>query len=125
MAPGAYHRQMFLPAPWLLATALVIAFLVLLPARRLQLAGLSGRSIGLYALSLWLLASAVLIRPGVTRFLIPILIIAYIAPFVAGPERIARILRVTRRDRIPPPQPPMKNITPPDERIDDDPPAPR
>lgn len=116
---------MFLPAPWLLATALVIAFLVLLPARRLQLAGLSGRSIGLYALCLWLLAFAVLIRPGVTRFLIPILIIAYIAPFVAGPERIARIARVTRRGRIPPPQPPMKDVTPPGERTGDDPPAPR
>jgi len=121
----AYHRRVFLPTPWLLAVALVLGLVVLLPARRLQLAGLSSRSIGLYAVCLWLLAFAVLVRPGVTRFLIPILVIAYIAPFVAGPERIARF---ARRGRIPPPNPPappMKNVTPPSERIDDDPPSPR
>jgi len=118
-APRPYHRVVLLPAPWLLAVALVIGLLVLPPARRLHLAGLSAWSIGLYALCLWLLASAIVIRPGVTRFLIPILIAAYIAPFVAGPERIARVARRGRRG--PPPPPPMKNVTPPGERIDDGP----
>ena len=117
-----YHRRVLLPAPWLIGVALLLGFFVLLPARRLQLAGLSGRSIGLYALCLWLLGFAVLVRPGVTRFLIPILLIAYIAPFVAGPERIRR---VARRGRIAPPRPPMKDVTPADERIEDDPSAPR
>lgn len=120
-APEPYHRRVFLPAPWLLAVALVLGLVVLLPARRLQLAGLSGRSIGSYALCLWLLAFAVLVRPGVTRFLIPILIIAYVAPFVAGPERIARVAR--RGRRRPPPSPPIKNVTPPSDRIDGGPSA--
>jgi uncharacterized membrane protein YedE/YeeE len=117
--PEPYHRRVLLPAPWLLALALVLGLLVLPAARRLQLAGLSGRSIGLYTLFLWLLALAVAIRPGVTRFLIPILIVAYIAPFVAGPERIARVTRRGRRGPPgPPPRPPIKDVTPPTERID-------
>jgi hypothetical protein len=110
-----------LPAPWLIALALLIGFAVLPPARRLQLGGLSGRSIGLYALFLWFLAMAVLVRPGVTRYLIPILLLAYIAPFVAGPDRIARISRRGRGG--PPPRPPVKDVTPPSERIDGGPPA--
>jgi hypothetical protein len=57
---------------------------------------------------------AVILRPGVTRFLIPILLVAYIAPFVAGPDRIARW---NRRRGGPPPRP-IKDVTPPTERID-------
>ena len=56
-----------MPAPWLLALGLVIGLLVLIPARRLQLAGLSSRTIGLYALSLWILAMVVAIAPTATR----------------------------------------------------------
>jgi hypothetical protein len=112
----AYHQPVLLPAPWFLALALVAGLLVLLPARRLQLAGMSGRTIGTYALFVWLLGLAVIARPGVTRFLIPILLIAYIAPFVASPERIERITR--RRGRGDPPRPPIKDVTPPSERID-------
>ena len=104
----------FLPAPWLLALALGVAFAVLLPARRLQLGGLSSRAIGIYALFVWALGMAVVIRPGVTRFLIPILLVAYIAPFVAGPDRIARW---SRRRGGPPPKE-LKDVTPPSERID-------
>ena len=29
---------------------------------------------------------------GVTRFLLPILVVAYIAPFVVGPERLSRLV---------------------------------
>ena len=116
-----YHRRVFLPAPWLLAVALALGLVVLLPARRLQSAGLSRGSITLYALFLWLVGFALVVRPGATRFLVPILIIAYIAPFVAGPERIARVARRGRRG--PPPPPPIKNVTPPTERLDDGPPG--
>ena len=100
-----------LPAPALLALGLVIALLVLLPARRLQLAGLRGRSIGAYAVVVWALAFLLAVRPAATRFLIPILVIAYVAPFIVAPERLSRIARRGRED---PPQPPMKNVTPPD-----------
>ncbi len=106
---------MLIPAPWFLALALVVALVVLLPARRLQLGGLSGRAIGIYVLFVWALGMAVIVRPGVTRFLIPILLVAYIAPFVAGPDRIARF---NRRGRRGPPARPMKDVTPPTERID-------
>lgn len=105
-----------LPAPALLAVGLVIGLLVLLPARRLQLGGFSDRSIGLYALCLWALAFALAVRPGATRFLIPILLIAYLAPFVVAPERLARVVR---RGRVGPGEkPPIKNVTPPDEPIE-------
>lgn len=103
---------MLIATPWLIAIALGLGLLVLLPARRLQLAGFAGRSIGAYALFLWLIAFFVAIRPGATRFLIPILVIAYIAPFVVAPERVARVLRI-RRVRREPPAPAVKNVTPP------------
>lgn len=101
-----------LPAPWLLALGLVLGLLVLIPARRLQLAGLSRRTIGLYALTLWALAMLVAIRPAATRIVIPMLLIAYVAPFVVAPDAISRI---ARRGRIDPPPPPIKDVTPPDD----------
>src|SRR5262245_15262978 len=100
-----------LPAPALLAIGIAIALVVLIPARRLQLAGFRARWIGLYALCLWALAFLLAIRPTATRFLIPILVVAFIAPFVVAPERLSGIVRRGRGD---PPRPPMKNVTPPD-----------
>jgi hypothetical protein len=107
-----------LAPPWLLALGLVLGLLVLLPARRLQLAGLAPRTIGLLALTLWSLAMFVAIRPGATRVLIPILLLAYLAPFVAAPERVGRILR--RGGRPGGGRPPMKNVTPPDPDLSAD-----
>jgi hypothetical protein len=105
-----------MPAPWLLALAFVLGLIVLIPARRLQLAGSSGRVTGGYAAFLWLMAMTIAIRPVGLRFLLPILLIAYLAPFVAGPERVARVMS---RRRQPDPRP-MKNVTPPEDRPPDD-----
>jgi hypothetical protein len=102
-------------SPVLLALALVLALIVLLPARRLQLAGLSGRVIGLYAVCVWALAFFLAIRPVAAKFLIPILIIAWVAPFIVAPERVAGLVRRVRGPRDEPPHPPMKNVTPPDD----------
>ena len=108
-----------MPAPWLLALALVIGLLILVPARRLQLAGLTPRTIGLYALTLWLLAMIVAVQPVATRVLVPILLISYIAPFVAAPDTVRRVLRQGDRPGPGRPsggfpgRPPMKNVTPP------------
>ena len=119
-APGGagpdslYDRGVMIP-PWLLAVALVLGILVLLPARRLHLAGLSSRTIGLYALGLWLLGFMLTVRPVGAQFLVPIVLLAYIAPFVAAPERINRIMRRGRPRN--PPRPPMKNVTPPDDPV--------
>jgi hypothetical protein len=105
-----------MPAPWLLALGLALAMIVLIPAKRLQLAGVSGRVTAAYAIALWLLGMAIAIRPIGIRFLLPILLIAYLAPFIAGPDRVARVLA---RRRVDPP--PMKNVTPPDQQPPDDP----
>jgi len=111
------------PPPWVLAVAIVLALIILIPARRLQLAGLSSRAIGLYALGLWALAMLLVIRPAAVRFLVPILLAAYLAPFVAAPDAVARILRRGRGGRGPdvlgPERPPMKDVTPPDDRAAD------
>ena len=108
-----------LAPPWLLALALVLGLLVLIPARRLQLAGVPPRTIGLLALTLWALAMLVAISPGASRILIPILLVAYLAPFVAAPDRVGRILRRGGGPGGPGgqpggPRPPVKNVTPPD-----------
>jgi len=100
-----------LAPPWLLALGLVLGLLVLVPARRLQLAGLAPRTIGLLAATLWALGMLVAIRPVASRFLIPILLIAYIAPFVAAPDRLGRVLG-RGGARGPAARPPMKNVTP-------------
>ena len=101
--------------PWLLALGLVLGLLVLLPARRLQLAGLAPRTIGFFAFLLWSLGMLVAVSPGGARILIPILLIAYLAPFVAAPDRVGRILR---RGGGPGGRgggaAPIKNVTPPD-----------
>jgi len=105
-----------MPAPWLLALGLVLALIVLIPAKRLQLAGVSGRVTGAYAIALWLMGMLIAIRPVGIRVLLPILLIAYLAPFIAGPDRVARVLARRRLD-----PPPVKNVTPPDERPPDEP----
>ena len=108
-----------LAPPWLLALGLVLGLLVLIPARRLQLAGLAPRTIGLLALTLWALAMLVAISPGGARVLIPILLVAYLAPFVAAPDRVGRILR---RGGSGGPRggarPEIKNVTPPESEAE-------
>ena len=37
------------------------------------------------------------IRPVLTRVLVPILLVLYLAPFVTAPDRVAGIVRRTRR----------------------------
>ena len=126
---------MVLPAPWLLASGfLLLGLSVLLPARRLYDGGISSGVITGYALILWLLGLFVLWRPIGGKFLVPILLIAYIAPFVAGPDRIARLGRIqsgrrggkgrrTRWARVRHQKPPMKNVTPPEEPEPETPPV--
>ena len=106
-----------LPAPWLLALALVVGLLVLIPVRRLQLAGFSARTTGLYALVVWGLAMLVAIRPVGMRIVVPMLLVAYLAPFVGAPDQVRRL--VDRGRRRPPGgrpggAPPMKDVTPRD-----------
>jgi hypothetical protein len=109
-----YHQAVPLePLP--IIVGLIVALLVLLPARRLQLAGVRSRWIATYFVVTWALGFLLALRPFAARFLVPILVLLYIGPFVAAPERMTQIVRRTRTGgRGDPPRPPMKNVTPPD-----------
>ena len=80
-------------SPLLLLVVLVAALVGLIPVWRLRIAGWPRRWLVvawvLYAGAIFLAVRA----PVATRFLLPILVLAYVAPFVAGPERLTRVLR--------------------------------
>jgi len=103
-----------LPAPWFIALALLIGLLVTLPARRLHLGGLPRGIVASYAVVLWMLAMVMAVRPIGGRFVLPFLLVLYLAPFVAGPDRLRRLVRRPPHER----RPPMKDVTPPDQRLD-------
>jgi hypothetical protein len=94
--------------PVLLLIVLVAALLGLIPVWRLRIAGWPTRWLVLawvaYTASIFLAIRA----PLVTRFLLPILVLAYVAPFIAGPDRLSRVLR-----RRPEPPRPIIDVTPP------------
>jgi hypothetical protein len=79
-------------SPALLLAILVACLLALLPVWRLRHAGWPARWLFVawlgYALAILLLIGF----PGPLRFLAPVLVLAYLAPFVAGPERLTRVL---------------------------------
>ena len=81
----------------LLVSLLVAGLLALLPVWRLRVAGWPPR---------WLLAAGSCTRVGIfvvraaagrCRFVLPIVVLAFVAPFVAGPERLTRVLVGRRR----------------------------
>lgn len=98
--------------PALIAIVLVTALLVLVPTRRLYLAGWSPTVVAGYFLATWAVAVAVAWAPGRTRFLVPILLVAYLAPFVTLRPGIDRLLGRPPRGTEP------RNVTPPDDRPD-------
>ena len=99
----------------------------------MRLAGWPRRSLAI-AWAVYAVAILFAIRfPLSARFLVPILVLAYVAPFVAGPERLARVLGGRRPeargvviDVTPRPFPGLPE--PPDEvadgDVDDDDPGP-
>lgn len=100
-------------SPALLALLLVLALLALLPARHLHLAGWSGRAVLAYYLILLALAlSAIELRPA-ARFLVPILLIAYLAPFVTTGDGLRRLIGTRPSGRRRPVDRPPKDVTPP------------
>jgi hypothetical protein len=94
--------------PGLLALFLVAGLVGLIPVWRLRAAGWSAGALAtcwiLYTLGIF-----VAVRfPGPFRLVLPILVVAYVAPFIAGPERLSRVL-----GKRTPAVPPVKNVTPP------------
>jgi hypothetical protein len=93
--------------PLLLVTLLVAALVALIPVWRLRVAG--WRPGWLFAAWLvYAIGIVVAIRlPVASRALLPILVLAYVAPFVAGPARLTRVFGVR-----PAPPNPVINVTP-------------
>jgi hypothetical protein len=93
-------------SPGLLVLLLAASLLALIPVWRLRVAGWPPR----WLLTAWILyALGILVAVrfvGVGRFMLPILVLAYLVPFVAGPERLSRVLRVRRTVR------PVIDVTP-------------
>jgi hypothetical protein len=85
-------------SPVLLLSFLVAALIALLPVWRLHVAGWPAR----WLVTAWVLYSLgilVAVRLPVVRLVIPIVVLAFVAPFVAGPERLTRVLQ--RRSTAP------------------------
>jgi hypothetical protein len=99
------------PSPAFLALGLVLALLVLLPTRRLHIAGWPASWLATYYVIVLLLALLVAELRGPARFLVPILVVAYLAPFVTVRDGLARLLGGPPRE---PGRRPPKNVTPPD-----------
>ena len=92
--------------PTTIALALLLALLVLVPTRRLAIAGAQRETLAAYFLGVWLLSVlAVVVGP---RVLLAVVLVAYVIPFVTlGPGIEAVRRRFT--------QPPIKDVTPRDE----------
>lgn len=79
-----------MPPPALLAIALVLFVLLLAPTGRLQRAGWPARALGGYLIVMLGLSLLVAYLPGPTRFLVPLIIVGFLAPFVTGRAGIER-----------------------------------
>lgn len=107
-----YHRGV---SPLvLLALVGILALVMVIPTRRLYLAGWSQQALLAYYLGMLLLAVAAAVVRGPARFLIPILVIGFLAPFVTLGPGLDRLL-----GRRPPPpplpaEPRIKDVTPPE-----------
>ncbi len=111
-----------MPSLALVALIVAIGLLVLIPTRRLFIAGWSGRALGAYFVGVVALGVIVAELRAPARFLIPLLVIAYIAPFVTAREGVRRLFgrppratapRVRPSPRPSLPEPPT--IVPPDD----------
>jgi hypothetical protein len=99
----------------------IVALLVLIPTRRLMIAGWKREALTTYYLAMVLLGLVVAVMRGPATFLVPILLVAYLAPFVTLRDGIDRLLGRPRRqdgDPVDAPAPPrpMKDVTPPDQQ---------
>jgi hypothetical protein len=95
-------------SPALLAIALVLFVLLLAPTGRLQRAGWPPRALGGYLLVMLALGLLVAELPGPTRFLVPIIVLGFLAPFVAVRAGIERWRRPGRPVVVE--HPPIKTV---------------
>ena len=93
-----------------LAVILIVAAifgLALLPTRRLFVSGWTTRPLAAYFAAVFGLGLLLALTRGRIGFLLPVLVLAYIAPFITARNGIRAM-----RDRL---SPGMKNVTPPDD----------
>ncbi len=88
---------MGLPAPWLIGLVLVCVVLAAVPTRRLADAGIRPGWLTAYLLTLVALGVAVAVERGLARFLVPVLVVLYVAPLVIAPATTSRWLHRGRR----------------------------
>jgi hypothetical protein len=88
---------MGLPAPWLFVLVIGCIALAAIPTRRLFDAGIRPAWLTAYLVVVVALGVAVVLARGPARFLVPFLVVLYVAPLVVAPETTARWLRRGRR----------------------------
>jgi hypothetical protein len=118
-----------MPSPAILALTGLLFLLFLVPTRRLQLAGWPSRALGSYLGGMLVLGLVAAELRGPTRFLVPILVIGYVAPFVTFRSGLERLLGGGRRRKGTRPdvrveRPPVRTVSgpardvPPEHRAD-------
>jgi len=87
--------------PGLILLILVACIVAMLPVWRLHQAGWpSGTLFWIWVAYVAAIFIALRI-PGSARFLLPLVAIAFVVPFVLGPERLSRVLHLRRQPRRP------------------------
>jgi hypothetical protein len=97
--------------PQLLALALVLGVLALMPTRRLAQLGWSPGSLAAYYVALWLLAIVAATAGGLGRLLVPLVLVVWLVPFLDWRQGLGRLLGQPPRE----PERPIRDVTPPDE----------
>jgi hypothetical protein len=96
--------------PGLLLLVLVLGLMALIPTRRLARHGWTPGSLAAYFVAVWILGAVAASAPSGARILVPLLLVAWLAPFVTWREGLDRL-----RGRTTPAEPlPPRNVTPPD-----------
>ena len=80
-------------SPIFLALVLFSGLIAPIPVWRLRAAGWSRNWLTATCIALTIGILVVVTFPAPARYLIPILVVAFLAPFVVGPERVTRLLR--------------------------------
>ncbi len=125
MRPGGpYHRVVL--SPVVLALALVLFLVLLAPVGRLRRSGWSSRAAGGYLVAMLAFGLLAAELPSTARYVVPILVLAYLTPFVAARLGFERLRTapgptiVVERPAIEQVQGPARDI-PPEDAIGTDP----
>lgn len=111
-------------SPALLLTFILASLLAMLPVRRLHQAGwTTGALVSAWVVYLVLVVAGLEFGAG-SRYVLPVLVVMFVAPYAVGQARLERVARLL--GARPAPARPVINVTPPDAPglADPDPDAP-